>query len=331
LKKARVKKLFLVLASLVFCAFIILLLEAGTRILWPEINAQDTEQSLLRPKAFGDSYGWQPQASGVSFGKTVFIDEFGFRKISSPEHYDDSWIILGDSVTFGVGVETEETFVQLLQNTLPRTKVWNTAAIGYSIKNYRDVLYHLTAPEQQNIHNLRKVLLFLCLNDVDLNDRIEQAPSKRALNYRAVQSVLSFMRRHSRLYMRLKAALTDRSKFYFLNDYQLYQEGGESLTQSLAILNEMNTFLRSRNIALTVVILPYEYQLRTKETQYLVPQKLLAAHFNELGISYLDAYGYFESSAGDEKENFLYADFGHLSKKGHGIVFELLRERLNLE
>ena len=106
LKKAWIKKLTLLLASLVFCALIILLLEVGTRILWPEINAQDTEQSLLRPQAFGDSYGWQPQATGTSFGKTVFIDEFGFRKISSPEHYTDSWIILGDSVTFGVGVET---------------------------------------------------------------------------------------------------------------------------------------------------------------------------------------------------------------------------------
>jgi lysophospholipase L1-like esterase len=330
LKKAWVKKLILLLATLVFCAFIILLLEVGTRILWPEINAQDTEQSLLRPQAFGDSYGWQPQATGVSFGKTVFIDEFGFRKISSPEHYNDSWIILGDSVTFGVGVETEETFVQLLQNTLPRTKVWNTAVIGYNIKNYRDVLYHLTS-EQQNIPNVRKVLLFLCLNDIDLNDRIEQAPSKRALNYRYVQNVLSFMRRHSRLYMRLKAALTDRSEFYFLNDYQLYQEGGESLTQSMKILDEMNTFLRGRNIALTVVILPYEYQLRTKVAQYLGPQKLLAAHFKELDIFYLDAYGSFESSEGDEKENFLYADFGHLSKKGHRIVFELLKEKVTLE
>lgn len=330
MKNAWLKKLILLLASLVFCALIILLLEVGTRIMWPEINAQDTDQSLLRPKAFGDSYGWQPQATGTSFGKTVFIDEFGFRKISAPQNYTDSWIILGDSVTFGVGVETEETFVQLLQNTLPRTKLWNTAVIGYNIKNYRDVIYHLTS-ERQNVPNLRKVLLFLCLNDIDLNDRVEQAQSKRALNYRYVQSLLSFMRRHSKFYMRMKAALTDRSKFYFLNDYQLYKDGGESLTQSMEILNEMNTFLRSRNIALTVVILPYEYQLRTKDEQYLAPQKILAAHFKEMGIPYHDAYGYFEGGAGDEKENFLYADFGHLSKKGHRTVFNLLREKLNTE
>lgn len=330
MKKAWIKKLILLLASLVFCALIILLLEVGTRILWPEINAQDTEQSLLRPKAFGDSYGWQPQTTGTSFGKTVFIDEFGFRKISSPQHNTDSWIILGDSVTFGVGVETEDTFVQLLQNTLPRTKLWNTAVIGYNVRNYRDVLYHLTS-EQQDVQNVRKVLLFLCLNDIDLNDNIEQAPSTRALNYRYVQNLLSFMRRHSKFYMRMKAALTDRSKFYFLNDYQLYKEGGESLTQSMEILNEVNTFLRSRNISLMVVILPYEYQLRTKDAQYLAPQKLLAAHLKEMGISYLDAYEYFESSEGDKKELFLYADFGHLSKRGHRIVFNLLRERLNTE
>ena len=330
MKKARLKKLILLVASLVFCALIILLLEAGTRILWPEINAQDTEQSLLRPKAFGDSYGWQPQATGTSFGKTVFIDEFGFRKINAPENYTDSWIILGDSVTFGVGVETEETFVQLLQNTLPRTKLWNTAVIGYNLRNYRDVLYHLTS-ERQSVPNPRKVLLFLCLNDIDLDDRLEQAQSRGALNYRYVQNVLSFMRRNSKFYMRMKAALTDRSKFYFLNDYQLYKEGGESLTQAMEILRELNTFLRSRNTALTVVILPYEYQLRTKDAQYLAPQKILAAHLKELGISYHDAYEDFERSEGDEKELFLYADFGHLSKKGHRVVFNLLRERLNVE
>ncbi|MCA1558481.1 MAG: hypothetical protein LC731_08080, partial [Acidobacteria bacterium] len=63
--------------------------------------------------------------------------------------------------------------------------------------------------------------------------------------------------------------------------------------------------------------------------QNRLPQKRLAAYITEKGISYIDAYDYFARAGEDTSANFLYVDFGHLSKKGHRIVSNLLKERLS--
>lgn len=330
LKKTWVKRTLLLSFSLVLFVITLLLLEAGTRILKPQISFQDTERSLLREKAFGETNGWVPNASGICFGKTVFTDDFGFRKMSSPEKYDASWLILGDSVTFGVGVETKDTYVQLLQNNFPTVKLWNTAVIGYDLRNYRDVLYHLVK-ERQAIPNLRKVILFFCLNDVVLSYNLNKGADEGIERSQYIEPVLSFLRRNSKFYILMKNTVSDRSLYYFQRDYQHYKDASEDFAASMKILDEINGFLRERNINLSVVILPYEYQLRKKEEQYLLPQKLITAFLKEKGISYTDAYESFVQVGDNVGENFLYADFTHLSTKGHQVIFNLLKERLKIE
>ena len=125
------KRIVLLLFSILFCLVILLVLEGVTRVLLPEINFQDSDRALLRPLAYGDSYGWEPNATGICFGKQVAIDEYGFRRLTAPQNYGSSWLVLGDSVAFGVGIGAEDTFIQLLQNNLPHTRVWNTSVIGY--------------------------------------------------------------------------------------------------------------------------------------------------------------------------------------------------------
>jgi lysophospholipase L1-like esterase len=327
LKKRVIKRLALLLSSVVFSLALVLLLEGLTRILKPEINFQGTERSLLRERVYGETYGWQPNATGVCFGEKVYIDESGFRKISSPQGYKESWLILGDSVTFGVGVETKDTYAQLLQDDHPEARVWNTAVIGYDARNYRDVFYYLMADEKR-LPNLKRVLLFFCLNDVDLDADLETALGKRPSKPQLAESVLSFLRQNSKLYILTKNTFSDRSKFYFTQDYQLYAGGSDNFTETVNILGEISGYLRDRNIDFTVVILPYEYQLRERNEQNLLPQKRLAASLAEKSISYIDAYDYF-ARQGDAKADYLYADFGHFSKKGQRVVFNFLKERLN--
>src|SRR5690348_8188943 len=109
------KRIILSLSSTALCALILLSFEAGTRVFRPEINFQETEKRLLRNNVFGDTYGMEPNASGISFGVPITTDEFGFRRGIAPKNYRSSWLVLGDSVTFGVGVKDEHTYIQLLQ------------------------------------------------------------------------------------------------------------------------------------------------------------------------------------------------------------------------
>ncbi len=328
LKRRALKRFVLLLSSLLFSLLLVLLLEAFTRILKPEINFQDTERSLLRERAFGDTYGWRPEATGISFGKRVVIDSHGFRKMNVPDSYEESWLILGDSVTFGVGVETEETFAQLLQYELPHARIWNTSVIGYNTRNYRDVLYNLTAGNPNEVTTkLERVLLFFCLNDIDLGQVMEMDfGAESNLGFR--DRLLIFLRRHSKFYILMKNKVSDRSRFYFIHDQRLYTDEGMNFTESMRILSEVNDYLRNRGVRFTVVILPYEYQLRAREEQNLIPQRRLAAFLSERGIDFIDAYDALARSGQGSADNYLYADFGHFSKKGHKVVFELLKERL---
>lgn len=321
------KRVALLLSSLLFCVFLLLLFEVGVRLFGPTINFQGTEMSLQRQGVFGTAHGWVPNASGLCFGKQVEIDEHGFRKQNSPQEYDSSWLILGDSVTFGVGVDGDDTYIQLLQNKLQRVRLWNTSVIGYDIDNYKSVLNHFLA-ESQKIPNIKKVILFFCLNDVDLvegNSHVQPPSSEFA------GKVLSLLGRNSKSYILLKDMISDRSKFYYQHDSGLYEDSAGKFTKAMRIMSEIQAALRAKNIDFSVVILPYEYQLRTKEEQHLLPQKRLAQYFQENGIRYIDAYEYFDRSGLSTKETFLYADFCHLSKTGHQVMANLLKEHYKAE
>jgi lysophospholipase L1-like esterase len=327
----RKKRIALLSFSTLLCALALLLFEAGTRVFCPEINFQDTERFLIRRNVFGDSYGWTPNASGISFGRRVTIDEFGFRRLTAPQDYTSSWLVLGDSVTFGVGVDVENTYVQLLQNNLSTVKLWNTSVIGYDMLNHRQVVNRFVL-ESQDIPNIKRVLLFFCLNDVDLQypdtakrSRFEDLTS----NY--IDKGFYFLSSNSKFYILMKNVVSDRSEFYFWHDYQFYKDPGKKYTDAMNILDKINTDLRQRGIDFTVVILPYEYQLRAKEEQRLLPQQLLAARFKEKGIAYIDTYTHFERTGGDPKANFLYSDFCHFSSRGHQLVASALKEQLKAE
>ena len=312
-----IKKLVLFLSTIVCSLLILFLLEVGVRFFFPRINHQDTQLSLFQNSTIGDSVGWKPNAKGTSFGEIILIDSDGFRKMNSPRQFHESWLILGDSVTFGVGVKTEETFVQLLQDKLPSKKLWNTAVVGYSLFNYKEVFDYFLKERE----DIEKILLFFCINDIYKNLKLK--PSYQTIN----EKLLSFLRRHSKFYMLLKNMFFDRSKTYALHDIGLYYEGSEQLQQAVDIIHEMDKESRQRGIGFLVVILPYEYQLRSKG-EHLRPQKILYRLLSERQVSVIDAYDFFASEEQDSKKYYLYADPMHFSNHGHRVIFELTAEVL---
>lgn len=305
------------LFSILFFLFIIFLSELSTRLLFPGINCQDTQLSLFQEQVFGDSFGWRPNAIGTSFDDKVVIDELGFRKMAVPDHSNVSWLILGDSITFGVGVKTESTFVGLLQKECPNTRIWNTAVVGYAIENYKDVINYFIETKK----GIQKVLLFYSLNDL-----------YKSINFRptvsGIKKLFFFFKQNSKFYMLIKNLLFDRSKSYFFYDSNLYEENEPNFVEATKILKEINNQLKLNDIDFLIVILPYEYQIRSKEDKFLIPQKILGKKFEEFGISYIDAYEYFVKPGKDSRTFYLYADPMHFSITGHKVIFDMLRKKL---
>jgi len=315
-RRALARGLLLLLVSLTASLVMLLLAEAMVRVILPEIGFQDTQLSLFREHAFGESVGWRPNATGVSFGVNVEIDGSGFRRMPGPTTFDTSWLFLGDSAVFGVGIDIDQTFVARLQSRHPSVKIWNSAVVGYSIQNYRDVARHFFNTDS----TVKKVLLYFALND--WQPALNVMPIETTVSGR----LLSALRRHSKLFRVLKGTLSDRSQLHFLHDYETFRAHAPELQDALAVVEELNREATSLGIDFLVVLLPYEYQLRKPTRENLLPQRLLARYFDTHGIRYLDAFEYFKSSAVDSKQLYLFADPMHLSAEGHTFVVELLEK-----
>ncbi len=258
--------------------------------------------------------GLMPNSSGEFFGKEIYTDEHGFRQMNTPAIYDESWLFLGDSITFGVSIDTHQIFPQMIQNAFPRTKIWNTAVVGYSTLSYLDVVDVLLRDHD----DIEKVVLFFCLNDVyrnlSLNPRILSTKKK----------VLFFLKSNSKLYLLLKKSFFDRSKKLALYDIGLYKEGNSDIDKHLNAIVRIKSKLDKSNIEFLVVILPYEYQLRVGGLKS--PQDLLRRFFAKQNIESLDLYDDFALL--NSEDCFLYADPMHLSSLGHQIVAKKMVETL---
>ena len=93
----------------------------------------------------------------------------------------------------------------------------------------------------------------------------------------------------------------------------------------MVVLEEIHTTLNARGIRLTVILLPYEYQLRENREPLFKPQRLVSRRLKDKDIPLVDLSAGL-AAAGDSKSLFLHADPMHLSVAGHLAVFAALQD-----
>ncbi len=73
----------------------------------------------------------------ITFDTMIKTNSYGFRD-NGFNITENGIILLGDSITFGYGVEQDETFAQILENDLSSkgTDVYNLGVAGYGLKEY---------------------------------------------------------------------------------------------------------------------------------------------------------------------------------------------------
>jgi lysophospholipase L1-like esterase len=325
-----IKNIILLGSTLTIIVLFILSIEGIVRYFYPEIKYNSTDSSLFKENVFETSRGWKPYSKGVSFGVEVDIDENGFRKHTYPEYYNESWIILGDSVGFGVGVKGEAIFSQLLQANLNNNKIriWNTSVVGYALRDYRNVICKLILQRE----DITKVILVYCLNDLyryNTWKHLKKPGEAKGLLYlkSIAMPYIGALKKNSKLYMLLKSKTADRSKGNALFDINKYTYENPRLNEGLDILRDINSVLSAKKIDFIVVVLPYEYQLRMRSDIFLKPQQILGQFFKDNNIQYINAYDNFTQRNESEKY-YLYSDTMHLSEYGHRQLFEVIYSNL---
>src|SRR5690606_32456840 len=93
-------------------------------------------------------------------------------------------------------------------------------------------------------------------------------------------------------------------------------------------LAEMRRLSEARDIRFDVVLLPYEYQVRNPTPANLLPQEIMAARLEAIGVSVHDAAPALGAQRGAAATLYAYGDGIHFSEKGHRAVFEFLREHI---
>ncbi len=314
----------LVAINTIVVILILLVLEGITRLFSSTIRTQGTDKLLVESNIYRDSNGLRKLHKGEAFDREVNTDEYRFRK--NKTQFNDSLkttLLIGDSVTMGVGIEDGDIFCSLLQDQLKSVNVANPSVIGYDTHDYKNVVAELSEDKKLNIN---RIIIFFCLNDVYLRASNNSAPmlSKKPF----IGSLFEFLKTNSYFYIWLKGTFFDRSKVFFENDYNLYTEKNME-----GILENFKTIAKDceqNQIQFNVVLLPYEYQLRNhNEDDIYKPQEILKSALEKIKIKTHDISTYFKKNIDHSEDGFLFADGIHFSEKGHKIVADyVLKEVL---
>jgi hypothetical protein len=282
-------------------------------LFFPEINIQGTEQKLKKANAFGKSDGWVPGGKGKVFGMEVEIDGNGFRKMRHPANADRTWLLVGDSVAFGVGIRTEDTFAYKLQDYYSNICILNSSVVGANILDHYETIKYFTAKKT----DIEKIIMFYSLNDIYTR---ETAIMSRGNIFKRFSSWLSVK---SRLYVFLKSFLSDRSRANFLYDFSFYKKDNPDFIKTCETLKNINKLCLEKKIDFTIFLLPYEMQLREKDEKLFYPQLLLRETLGDK-LKIIDVSYAFLKDNKKSDSYFLYADPMHLSVVGSNIVFDAI-------
>jgi hypothetical protein len=326
-------RLALLAAGLAAAGLVLVAAELLVRLCCPWINLEGLDASLFAGRDPEAGHEWRPGAEGLCFGVRVQIDALGCRRLDRSVRSGPAWLILGDSVAFGVGVPAEQTFAGLLQREHPQVRILNSAVVSMDLAGYVRTARRLLGA----VPEIRRVTLFLTLNDVPWGrpatgaartEPAETGPAERRLPSQEVSGPLrrlvELLRPRSKLYRLVKSLCLDSGRAYFEYDLQRFTREAPAAGERFRDVGALAELTAAAGLELEVVLMPYEFQLRADTPEVWVPQQQLAAYLRGRGVRFVDARAWLDGTRGRPAEHFLYGDPMHLSPHGHAAVFRHL-------
>lgn len=326
------RRLLAIAFGLFVVSVVLLVAELGVRVFFPFVNFPGTDRGLFDADRPEEGLAWMPGATGLSCGAEVTIDEIGCRVVGAAKNPTRSWLVLGDSVAFGMAVSGDNTFTGLFQAAHPDIKVLNAAVCVTGPRAQLAAARRLLDAQPPVEH----VTLFYCLNDLgnlevkedglDMQTRLLHPQNRPGF----VQQAIEFLRPRSKLYLLLKGIATDPSSRNFKWSLQNYKQWDPQRPGRLGVIPDIAKLVSEREIPFEVIVLPYEYQLRQDTPDVWLPQEKLAAYFRDQNVTFYDIRQWFQADGRDSDDYFLFADPCHLSELGHEVIYEHLVEELKI-
>lgn len=239
-----------------------------------------------------------PNKSMELMNVMVDINSDGLRDKEYQVEKGDKYriVFLGDSLTFGWGVEDEDTFATILETEMSSTQP--TEIINFGTGNYNTEQEVNLFIEKGLKYNPDKVVLFYFINDAEIT------PQKSGLWFLGYSHFVSFY--WSRINSMINNLFPSKSfKEYYES---LYDEDQQGWINSRTAIIQLRDICKSKGIELQVVLLPELHDvnneifanvydnlslfLEENDIDYLNLAKLFENHPNqlELWVSYDDAH-----------------------------------------
>ena len=255
----------------------------------------------------------RPNASLKLMGVDVKTNSEGFRddEYTKARNSKTRIIFLGDSLTFGWGVEKEETFESLLESHLSRNIP--TEIINFCHGNYNtDQEVNLFA-EKGLQYKPDKVVLFYFINDA------EPTPVKSRWAF------LGYFRSVTLVWSRYKAIASRISGHFSYKHYysDLYSESRPAWSATKLALEHLKGICDDSGIKVQVVLLPELHEL--VNYPFLREHKMLTDVLTRLGIPYLDLVSRFRDVR-NPRSLWVAPDDAHPNSKAHRMIAEFSKD-----
>jgi lysophospholipase L1-like esterase len=318
--------------SLVILLILVALIEGAVRWLYPEIPPQFSDRRLFDGHKYGRTYGYKSLASGEELGALVMTDEHGFRTSARSRQRiisEEQILVLGDSVSVGVGVEAEQTYPSLLEDKLGK-RVLNASVTGYGIVDYAEVLGHIAGNFKPQL-----VIVGICLNDVSPTSQANIVTLTRTRKEDV--EVSPDERRYPTLLMRTLRYINDNYlNFHSARDHfeadRLYYRDAEIIEFLSSQFAKLKRSLTDEKVLL-FVLFPYEYQLRIGSLEILEPQNIIKEAGRRAGVTIYDPYEelseYLKVKKVPSRAIYLFNDPLHFNSVGHHALADLVYRHIN--
>jgi lysophospholipase L1-like esterase len=306
-------------AALVSFVIFLVLLEISLQIYTRLFIYYDVEMSRyaveIKQKSDNPKIGHvhKPNAKAHLMGTDVAINSDGFRDDEyAPERNENFRIVvLGDSLTFGWGVEKDEAFEVLLEEMLSEKRPTEMINMGHG--NYNTEQQVNLFKEKGLKYNPDKVLVFYFINDAEVTP-----VRSKWLWVSRLRSVTFLWSRFRGLLTRTSPGQTFES---FYND--LYADDQPGFQAMEAAFLQLRGITEERGIELQVIMLPELHNL--VDYPFTAVYDKVASFLRENDIDYTDLTDSFRGYE-DAEGLWVAPDDAHPNALAHRMIAEYSRD-----
>ena len=297
----------------------------------------------------------------------IQINNLGFRNNQDfeSENLSKNILMLGDSFTFGTGLDQDKSFGVLIEKGLHNTHVWNAGVIGYSINNYRLQFRNLTPKINPDL----VIFNIFVANDItELRRKKDVFKDEKLLRVEDQKIVVNNQQKLESIETKIPlsfAAHKLKEKWNILaykNEWKLAQNTKPTLTWPVFLpkdhkaqdphlpnywarfethLEAIKSFADTEKIPVLISLIPMDVQVdQSYESKYARlffdqeardakrPQAKIKALCKDLALTCLDVLEDFQNHPQREKLYFSHNADPHFDLLGHQFYAELLQKAI---